>query len=70
FEADAQTADSAWSVTVKGRAHVLDLIEEIEVADQQVLPDWHPTRPFVYVRIVPSEIHGRQFRRGPLISEV
>ncbi|MCU1403501.1 MAG: pyridoxamine 5-phosphate oxidase [Microbacteriaceae bacterium] len=70
FEADAQTADSAWSVTVKGRAHVLDLIEEIEVADQQVLPDWHPTRPFVYVRIVPSEIHGRQFRRGPLISEI
>jgi nitroimidazol reductase NimA-like FMN-containing flavoprotein (pyridoxamine 5'-phosphate oxidase superfamily) len=70
FEADAQTADSAWSVTVKGRARVLDGIADIELADQQVLPDWHPTRPFVYVRIVPSEIRGRQFKRGPLISEV
>ncbi|MDQ1527013.1 MAG: uncharacterized protein QOG18_1626 [Microbacteriaceae bacterium] len=70
FEADAQTADSAWSVTVKGRARVLDGIADIELADQQELPDWHPTRPFLYVRIVPSEIRGRQFKRGPLISEV
>jgi nitroimidazol reductase NimA-like FMN-containing flavoprotein (pyridoxamine 5'-phosphate oxidase superfamily) len=70
FEADAQTADSAWSVTVKGRARVLDGIADIELADQQVLPDWHPTRPFVYVRIVPSEIRGRQYRRGPLPSQI
>jgi nitroimidazol reductase NimA-like FMN-containing flavoprotein (pyridoxamine 5'-phosphate oxidase superfamily) len=69
FEADDRTADSAWSVTVKGQAHVLDRIEDIEAADQQVLPDWHPTRPFVYVRIVPSGIRGRQYKRGPLPSQ-
>src|SRR3978361_691628 len=51
FEADAQSAEEAWSVTVKGQAHVLESLAELEIADQQELPDWHPTRPFVYVRI-------------------
>jgi nitroimidazol reductase NimA-like FMN-containing flavoprotein (pyridoxamine 5'-phosphate oxidase superfamily) len=70
FEADAQTGDSAWSVTVKGTARVLDTVEDIEVADQQILPDWHPTKPFVYVRIVPSQISGRQYKRGPLAGHI
>jgi nitroimidazol reductase NimA-like FMN-containing flavoprotein (pyridoxamine 5'-phosphate oxidase superfamily) len=69
LEVDARTAESAWSVTVKGQAHVLDSVADIEVADQQVLPDWYPIRPFVYVRIVPSEIRGRQYKRGPLPSQ-
>jgi nitroimidazol reductase NimA-like FMN-containing flavoprotein (pyridoxamine 5'-phosphate oxidase superfamily) len=70
FEVDDRTADSAWSVTVKGRAQVLDITADIEAADQQVLPEWYPTRPFVYVRIVPSEVHGRQYTHGPLASGI
>jgi nitroimidazol reductase NimA-like FMN-containing flavoprotein (pyridoxamine 5'-phosphate oxidase superfamily) len=70
FEADEQTSDAAWSVTVKGRARVLETVSEIEDADQQTLPDWHPTQSFVYVRITPSGIRGRQYRRGPLPSHI
>jgi hypothetical protein len=68
FEADAQDADGAWSVTVKGRARVLESTADLEIADQQELPDWHPTRPFVYVRITASGIRGRQYPRRPLPS--
>ncbi len=63
FEVDSRTDGSAWSVTVKGRAHVLESPAEIEVADQESLPDWHPTKPFVYVRIMPSQIRGRRYQR-------
>jgi hypothetical protein len=70
FEADGQTGNSAWSVTVKGTARVLGTVADIKVADQQTLPDWHPTKPFVYVRIEPSQIRGRQYKRGPLAAHV
>ncbi len=63
FEADARTADSAWSVTVKGTAHVLSDPTDIDRADRAPLPDWHPTKPFVYVRIEPSRIRGRRYQR-------
>jgi nitroimidazol reductase NimA-like FMN-containing flavoprotein (pyridoxamine 5'-phosphate oxidase superfamily) len=63
FEVDSQLGDVAWSVTAKGTARVLESTDEIDTADRAPLPEWHPTAPFVYVRIVPTEVHGRQFRR-------
>lgn len=70
FEVDSRTDESAWSVTVKGRARVLRSDHDIEVADQQALPEWHPTIPFVYVRIEPSGIRGRRYRLGPLTEHL
>lgn len=68
FEADERGADAAWSVVVKGAARALETAAELEEADQQELPDWHPTRPFVYVRITPSSIRGRRYKPVPLAA--
>lgn len=61
FEVDAQTEDGAWSVTVKGTAHVLN--DDFEVPDSTFtsLPEWIPTESYVFVRVRPVSITGRQF---------
>jgi hypothetical protein len=61
FEADSQSSDGAWSVTVKGTAVVLSEAGDIESADQRPLPDFAPTASFVYVRIAADTIRGRRF---------
>lgn len=66
FEADFRGDSTAWSVVVKGTARVLETVPDIEEADQQQLPEWHPTRPFVYVRIAAASIRGRRYTHGPL----
>jgi nitroimidazol reductase NimA-like FMN-containing flavoprotein (pyridoxamine 5'-phosphate oxidase superfamily) len=63
FEVDSQSSDGAWSVTVKGRARVIELLAEVAQADLAPFPDWVPTVPYVYVEIAPRDIHGRQFHR-------
>jgi hypothetical protein len=63
FEVDSRDGDSAWSVTLKGTAEVLRALVDIDDADRRPLPEWHPTKPFVYVRIVPSTISGRRLSR-------
>ncbi|MES2170037.1 MAG: pyridoxamine 5'-phosphate oxidase family protein [Actinomycetota bacterium] len=63
FEVDSRVGDAAWSVTVKGRAIVLTTPDDIDAADRRPLPEWHPTKPFVYVTIVPSTISGRRLNR-------
>lgn len=63
FEADSRIGDAAWSVTVKGTAEVLSSFDEIDHADRRPLPEWQPTKPFVYVRIVPTTITGRRLSR-------
>lgn len=65
FEADAYTDEWAWSVIVKGRAHVIENQEEIFEADQLPLTPWIPTLKYIYVRITPTEITGRRFLRAP-----
>lgn len=68
FEVDSRSDSGAWSVIAKGSARVLDSVADVEEADQQHLPEWHPTRPFVYVRIIPTTIRGRRYRHGSLRS--
>ncbi|GAA1448909.1 pyridoxamine 5'-phosphate oxidase family protein [Leifsonia poae] len=65
FETDANTADNAWSVVVKGRARQLELQAEIDEADRAPLTPWIPTLKFRYVRIEPDSITGRTFMRLP-----
>jgi nitroimidazol reductase NimA-like FMN-containing flavoprotein (pyridoxamine 5'-phosphate oxidase superfamily) len=65
FETDSYNTDEAWSVVVKGRAHVLDKQAEIFAAEAIGLRSWVPTIKTVFVRIVPTEVTGRRFEFGP-----
>jgi uncharacterized protein len=65
LEADGYDDPVAWSVVVRGRAGVLT--DPVAVARAESLPlrPWIPTLKAVHVRIVPDEITGRRFERGP-----
>lgn len=63
FEVDDFTPADAWSVVLKGRAHILESSDEITAADALALRPWVPTLKRNYVRIVPDEITGRSFQR-------
>ncbi|MFF1635306.1 pyridoxamine 5'-phosphate oxidase family protein [Leifsonia sp. NPDC058248] len=65
FEVDANSADNAWSVVVKGRARQLESQAEIDEADRVPLTPWIPTLKYRYVRIEPTTISGRTFMRLP-----
>ena len=54
-------AESAWSVVVRGAAHVLEG-DAAEVVESLPLRPWVPTAKFVVVAIAPSEVTGRSFR--------
>ncbi|CAN5255725.1 pyridoxamine 5'-phosphate oxidase family protein [soil metagenome] len=61
FEADAVEDNEAWSVVLRGQAHVITDAAQIAIADALELPDWIPTLEYVYVRVTPSDIRGRHF---------
>jgi uncharacterized protein len=65
FETDYYDTDEAWSVVVKGTAHVLEKQAEIFAAEAIGLRSWIPTVKSVFVRIVPTEVSGRRFQFGP-----
>jgi nitroimidazol reductase NimA-like FMN-containing flavoprotein (pyridoxamine 5'-phosphate oxidase superfamily) len=61
FEVDAEGTTGTWSVVLKGSAKVLDAAETA-TADLVPFPSWIPTVPYVYVRITPETLRGRQFQ--------
>ncbi|RFA07766.1 hypothetical protein B7R21_15880 [Subtercola boreus] len=62
FEIDEQIENGSWSITLKGTAIVLGPeIPNSPHADE--LPRWVPTAEYLYVRITPTDIQGRQFER-------
>src|ERR1700712_3978650 len=61
FEVDLRTRSESWSVVVEGVARVITDMDEIARADRAPLPSWIPHEPYVYVKIVPTSIHGRRF---------
>lgn len=65
FEIDGYDDPIGWSVVVKGTAHALEKQSEIAAAEAAPLQPWIPTLKQVFVRIVPTEIQGRRFERGP-----
>ncbi|WP_245413263.1 pyridoxamine 5'-phosphate oxidase family protein [Arthrobacter celericrescens] len=65
LETDGYTADTAWSVVVKGTARALDRDIDIDVAAKLPLHSWIPTIKYVFVEITPDQITGRRFARGP-----
>lgn len=64
FEIDGYTATSAWSVVVKGNAHVIDTDSEESAAEASGLNPWVPTIKMNLVSIEPTEITGRLFQLG------
>jgi nitroimidazol reductase NimA-like FMN-containing flavoprotein (pyridoxamine 5'-phosphate oxidase superfamily) len=65
FEADGHSDVEAWSVIVKGKAHVLETAADIQEAEEAHLRPWLATLKLRFVRIIPSEITGRRFAFGP-----
>ncbi|WP_347344602.1 pyridoxamine 5'-phosphate oxidase family protein [Microbacterium sp.] len=64
FEVDAHTDADAWSVVVRGHAHRLETSDEVQAADRLPLRPWIPTLKYNYVRVVPTKLSGRAFRRA------
>ncbi len=71
FEVDGVDVDSgeAWSVVLKGRAHVVRRLEEVlETFDMELTP-WQEGPKPIFVRIEADEVSGRRFtptwRRPP-----
>lgn len=65
LETDSYSTQEAWSVVVKGNAVVLEKQADIYAAEALPLRSWVPTVKPVFVRVTPSEIHGRHFQLGP-----
>jgi uncharacterized protein len=65
FEIDGFDTGAVFSVVVKGRAERVENQREIDAADLLPLAPWIPTLKYRWVRIVPTDITGRVFRRGP-----
>ena len=60
FEIDRVTENSATSVCLRGRAHLLEGTEE-HVVERLPLRPWVPTLKFNVVAIEPAEMTGRSF---------
>jgi len=63
FEVDDHTDSDAWSVIVRGGAHRLDTLAEQERAESLGLAPWIPTLKYNFVRVDPTSVSGRAFRR-------
>ena len=63
FEVDGFTDADAFSVVVKGRAEEFDRQGEVYAAERLGITPWAPEEKDRWVRITPTEVHGRAFAR-------
>lgn len=63
FEADGydSATGEAWSVVVKGRAELVQRIDELVAALALPLRPWHSGPKPCFLRIVPEQVSGRRF---------
>jgi nitroimidazol reductase NimA-like FMN-containing flavoprotein (pyridoxamine 5'-phosphate oxidase superfamily) len=64
FEVDAFGAKEAWSVIAWGAADRLAFDDEIVASGVTELVSWFPTDADNFVRITPTRLSGRRFRRA------
>jgi nitroimidazol reductase NimA-like FMN-containing flavoprotein (pyridoxamine 5'-phosphate oxidase superfamily) len=64
FEIDHWDEAEGYSVIVHGTAEQLDTMGEIDYARTLELQSLFPTERPRYVRIIPTRVSGRRFRRG------
>ena len=63
FEVDGFTDTDAFSVVVKGTAEEFDRQGEVSAAERLGIEPWAPEEKDRWVRITPTEVHGRTFER-------
>lgn len=61
FQVDGYSATEAFSVVVKGTAEEFDHEREIASAEELDVRPWAPETKDRWVRITPTEVHGRSF---------
>ena len=61
FQVDGYSATEAFSVVVKGTAEEFDRESEIAAAEELGVRPWAPETKDRWVRIIPTEVHGRSF---------
>ncbi|TFB15733.1 pyridoxamine 5'-phosphate oxidase family protein [Microbacterium sp. 3H14] len=64
FEVDDHTDTDAWSVIIRGYATALESDADVQRAEAAGLRPWIPTLKRVFVRIAPTSVSGRAFRRS------
>jgi nitroimidazol reductase NimA-like FMN-containing flavoprotein (pyridoxamine 5'-phosphate oxidase superfamily) len=64
FEIDHWDDREGYSVVIHGTAHQLESMADITHAESLALESLFPTERHRYVRITPTRISGRRFRRG------
>ena len=64
FEVDGYTDAEAFSVVVKGSAVEFDRQGEVYAAETLGVTPWAPEEKDRWVRITPTEVRGRSFRRA------
>jgi nitroimidazol reductase NimA-like FMN-containing flavoprotein (pyridoxamine 5'-phosphate oxidase superfamily) len=67
FEVDAFTEHDAFSVVMKGLAEEFDRQGEVYAAEELGITPWAPEEKDRWVRITPTEVHGRAFDRAGAI---
>lgn len=65
LEIDGWDEGEAFSVVVKGVAERLEHAADVDAAERLPLTPWVPTLKYRWVRIQPTSVSGRRFRRGP-----
>lgn len=65
LEIDGWDAGEAFSVVAKGEAERIEHAVDVDAAEQLPLHPWIPTYKYRWVRIRPTSLTGRRFRRAP-----
>ena len=63
FQVDGYDDEEAYSIVVKGEARQLERSTEIEHAETLGVTPWAPEEKPRWVRIQPTDVHGRAFLR-------
>ncbi|MDO4913880.1 MAG: pyridoxamine 5'-phosphate oxidase family protein [Bifidobacteriaceae bacterium] len=64
FAVDKISEGEAWSVIIKGDAHWVTDLDQIQHCDTLPLKPWLPTLKYNYVRITPRLVSGRHYEFG------
>jgi nitroimidazol reductase NimA-like FMN-containing flavoprotein (pyridoxamine 5'-phosphate oxidase superfamily) len=64
FEIDGYNPqdETAWSVTARGAAELIESQEEKDSVDALLLEPWQPGEKTYYVRVAPKALTGRRFK--------
>jgi len=65
FEVDGETADSRWSVVVRGSAARVTSDAEIRRSGVRELSSWSPTTKLFAIKITANTVTGRRFPKQP-----